>query len=178
MLAWERRREAPPHLWGWLCLALTPLGLVGLIVWQKLALGDGFAWVAAQRRWNRQLVFPWRTFQDDWLGLPGLWRRDVDRMYRTQEVLALVLTAPLLFLRKRLKLPWGMWLLGVGEWLLPVASHSLISFARYQAGNIYFALAIPALMQSRPMARGMVWMLFGMVLAWYASTYPFGNWAS
>ena len=66
----------------------------------------------------------------------------------------------------------------VGEWLLPVASHSLISFARYQAGNLYFALAIPALLQPRPLLRGLSWMLFGMVLAWYASTYPFGNWAS
>jgi hypothetical protein len=83
-----------------------------------------------------------------------------------------------LFLRRRLRLPWSLWLLGVGEWLLPVASHSLISIARYQAGNLYFALAIPALLQPRPLLRGCVWMLFGMVLAWYASTYPLGSWAS
>ncbi len=178
VLAWERRKERPPGWFGWGCIALGPLGLVALVAWQQSALGDGFAWVAAQRRWNRFLVFPWRTFRDDWLGFPTLASRNVDAMYRTQEVLAMVVTAPLLFLRRRLRLPWSLWLLGVGEWLLPVASHSLISIARYQAGNVYFALAIPALLQPRPLLRGVTWMLFGMVLAWYAATYPVGNWAS
>jgi hypothetical protein len=178
VLAWERRREKPPGAVGWACIVGGPLGLVALIVAQKLMLGHAFAWVAAQKRWNRFLVFPWRTFRDDWIGLPTLHGRNVDAMYRTQEVLAMLLVAPLLFLRKKLRIPWSLWLLGVGEWLLPVASHSLISIARYQAGNLYFALAIPAFIQPRPLVRGMVWMLFGMVLAWYASTYPFGNWAS
>ncbi len=178
ILAWERRREKPPGVAGWICILLGPLGLVGLIVYQKVTMGDGFAWVAAQRRWNRYLVFPWTTLKDDWMGLPSLHARSVDRMYRAQELLAMLLTAPLFFFRKRLKLPWSIWLLGLGEWILPLASHSLISFARYQAGNIYFALSIPALIQSRPLLRGLVWLMFGMVLAWYASTYPFGNWAS
>jgi hypothetical protein len=178
ILAWERRREKNPGALGWACIFGGVLGLGGLISYQHFKLGDGFAWVAAQRRWNRYLVFPWKTFADDWLGLPSLNARSVDRMYRTQEVLAMLLLLPLFFFRKRLKLPWAIWLLGLGEWILPVASHSLISFARYQAGNLYFALAIPALIRDRPLLRGLVWMMFGMVLAWYASTYPFGNWAS
>jgi hypothetical protein len=179
VLAWERRRVHRPGALGWTCLALTPLGLGALILWQKLALGNGFAWISAQTKWNRGLVFPWTTFADDWLGFPSLsGPRDVDRMYRAQEALAMALTAPLLFLRKRLRIPWGVWLLGASEWILPVLSHSLISIARYQAANVYFALAIPALVQPRPLSRGLLWMLFGMVLAWYASTYPYGTWAS
>jgi hypothetical protein len=42
-----------------------------------------------------------------------------------------------------------------------------MSCARYQAGNIYFALAIPALLANRPLLRGLCWMLFGLVLAFY-----------
>lgn len=178
VLAWERRREVKVGALGWACLAGAPLGLVAFMLAQHVAVGHAFAWVAAQRRWNRFLVFPWRTFHDDWIGLPTLASRNVDAMYRTQEVLAMLLTAPFLFLRKRLNLPWGLWLIGAGEWLLPVASHSLISIARYQSGNIYFALAIPAVLTPRPQLRALTWMGFGMVLAWYLSTYPFGNWAS
>jgi hypothetical protein len=178
VLAWERRREVEVGTLGICALALAPVGLIAFVLHEHQALGDGFAWVAAEARWGRGLVPPWRTLVDGWHGLPGLWIRNPDQMYATQELLALALTAPLLLLRRRLGLPRGIWLLGVAEWLLPLCSHSLISAARYQAANVYFALAIPALLQARPLARGVAWMLFGMVLAWYASTYPFGNWAS
>nr|QKW93747.1 hypothetical protein [Vitiosangium cumulatum] len=178
LLAWERRRIVPVPRYGWLCVALGPLGLGLFILYQHVALGDGFAWVHAQAAWNRGLVFPWKTFQDDWIGLPGVRGHAVDAMYRTQEVLALAVLLPFLFLRRQLGIPWAIWLLGVGEWLLPLASHSLISCARYQAGNLYFALAIPAFLAPRPTTRGVAWMLFGMVLAYYATMYPVGNWAS
>jgi hypothetical protein len=178
VLAWERRRTVEVGWLGAVSLALAPVGLCAFILHQHVALGDGFAWVAVQRRWGRYLVSPLRTLADDWIGFPTLAGRNVDAMYRTQEVLALALTAPLLFLRRRFRIPWGLWLLGAGQWLLALSNHSLISSARYQAANLYFALAIPSLIASRPLLRGLVWMFFGMVLAWYAATYPFGNWAS
>jgi hypothetical protein len=178
LLAWDRRHEVRVGALGVACLALAPVGLAGFAVYEKIALGDAWAWIKVQRRWGRGLVAPWRTLHDDWIGLPSLRSRNVDAMYRTQELLALLLPAPLLFLRRRFRIPRAIWLLGVGEWLLPLLSHSLIASARYQAGNVYFALAIPSLIAPRPLLRGLVWMLFGMVLAWYASTYPLGNWAS
>lgn len=180
ILAFERRREVKVGVFGWTAIAFMPIGLVGMMIYQHDALGDAFAWVEAQRRWNRFLTTPWRTLQDEWLGWPGLalGRRNVDAMYRVQELLALALTAPLFLFRRRLRLPWGLLVLGALEWVLPLCSHSLISAARYQAGNLYFALAIPALIAPRPLLRGLCWMLFGMVMAWYASTYSFGNWAS
>ncbi len=178
LLAWERRHVRPVRPTGWLCLALMPLGLGAFIFYQHVALGDGFAWVHAQAAWGRGLVFPWETLRDDWIGLPNVRGRHVDAMYRTQEVLALAVMLPFFFFRKQLGIPWAIWLLGVGEWLLPLASHSLISCARYQAGNIYLALAIPAFLASRPTLRGIAWLLFGMVLAFYATMYPVGNWAS
>jgi hypothetical protein len=92
--------------------------------------------------------------------------------------MALALPAPLFLLRKRFHLPWALWFLGFCEWLLPLLSHGLPSAARFQSGNLYFALAIPALLSQYPTLRGLCWMLFGMVMAWYASTFPFGNWAS
>jgi len=180
ILAFERRREIKVGVLGWTAIALMPLGLVGMMLYQHYALNDAFAWVDAQRRWNRFLTTPWRTIRDEWQGWPGLVlaARNVDQMYRAQELLALAVTAPLFFVRKRLNLPWALLVLGVLEWVLPLCSHSLISAARYQAGNLYFALAIPALLAPRPTLRGLCWMLFGMVMAWYASTYAFGNWAS
>ncbi len=179
LLAWERRKIVRPGWLGWSCIGAGVLGLVAMLVAQKVVLGDAFAWLAVHRqRWNRFLVFPWRTVHDDWIGFPSLSGRSVDAMYKTQELLAMALTAPLLFMRRRFRIPWAIWLLGVGQWLLPICSHSFMSIARYQAGNLYFALAIPALLQPRPQLRGLVWMLFGMVLAWYASTYAVGNWAS
>lgn len=178
VLAFERRALVPVGVHGWCCLALTPLGLAGLMAWQHRYLGDALAWSHTQVLWNRVLTTPWRTLTDDWLGFPVFHEKNVDKMYRAQEVLALLLVAPLLFLRKQLKLPWGLLLLGAAEWLLPLTSHSLSSSARYQAGNVYFALAIPVLLVARPTLRGLCWMLFGMVFAWYASTFPHGVWGS
>jgi hypothetical protein len=180
LLAWERRAAAPP---GWKAYAAAAAGLAGFaafLIEQKLAFDNMFEWVDAQQRWGRRLVFPWETLRDDWLGLPGLdpRRRDVDRMYRTQELLALGALLPLLFLRRRLGLPWAIWALGAAQWLLPLCSHSLISSARYQASNVYFALAIPILLVRYPLLRGLLWWAFGITLAWYASTYPFGVWAT
>ncbi|HVZ34650.1 MAG TPA: hypothetical protein VG963_19610, partial [Polyangiaceae bacterium] len=177
-LAWERREQVPVGALGWICLALSPLGLAGFMAWQHYELGNAFAWAETQLRWNRYLTTPWRTIADDWVGWPRLKERNVDAMYRVQELLALAITAPLFFLRRRLRIPWPLLGLGVAEWLIPLTSHQIVSAARYQAGNLYFALAIPALLAPRPMLRGVCWMLFGMVLAWYASTFPFGNWAS
>jgi hypothetical protein len=180
VLAFERRRQVKVGWAGWTCLALMPLGTLGLIAYQHYALGDGLAWVKAQGLWNRYLTWPWRTVKDEWAGWPGLSRaaRNVNAMYKVQELGASLVLAPLFLLRGRLKLPWALLLLGVAEWILPTLSHSLMSSARYQAGNLYFALAIPALLATRPMLRGVVWMLFGMVLAWYASTWPYGFFAS
>jgi Mannosyltransferase (PIG-V) len=180
ILAWERRKEVTVGVRGWVCIGLMPLGLLGLIVYQHYTLGDGFAWVHAQIVWNRYLTWPWRTIADDWKGLPSLSRATInlDGMYKFQEVLALSLLAPLFFLRKRLNLPWALLALGMLEWVLPLTSHILSSAARYQAGNLYFALAIPALIATRPALRGLTWMFFGMVMAWYASTWPYGFWAT
>jgi len=180
VLAWERRREVKVGWLGWGCIALMPLGLAGLIAYQHVTLGDGFAWVKTQILWDRYLVLPWKTLVDDWRGDPGLSHQTLNThaMYRYQELLALAVVVPLFFLRKRLNLPWALLVLGVLEWILPLSSHSIMSSARYQAANLYFALAIPAFLVPRPLARGLVWMLFGMVLAWYASTFPYGVWAS
>lgn len=180
LLAWERRREVHVGVAGWVCLALTPAGLGGLMLWQHLTLGNALAWSETQLRWSRFLTTPWRTIADDWRGFANLHpaQRNVDAMYRMQELLALGVVAPLFALRRRVNIPWAILLLGLVEWILPLTSHSILSSARYQAGNVYFALAIPALLAPRPMLRGVTWMLFGMVLAWYASTYPFGVWAS
>lgn len=180
LLAFERRREVKVGVLGWACIALMPLGLAGFCYYQQRTLGDGFAWMKAQLLWDRYLVWPWRTLIGDWSGQPGLGRSSLNEraMYYYQEVLALALTAPLFFLHKRLNLPWAVLALGVLEWLLALSSNHIISAARYQSANLYFALAIPAFLAPRPFARGLVWMLFGMVLAWYASTFPYGQWAS
>ena len=178
LLAFEQRRELRVSPKTWAALALAPLGLVGFVIYQHYALGDAFAWVMAQLRWNRFLTTPWRTIGDEWMGWPPVSRRDVAPMYRMQELLALALLAPLFFLRGKLNIPRAIWLLGVIEWILPLLSHQLFSAARYQAANLYFALAIPALLGNRPLLRGLCWMLFGMVLAWYLSTYPHGVWAT
>lgn len=178
LLAWEQRRRVPVRWHGWLCLAATPLGLLLFIAYQEAVLGDGFAWIHAQRAWNRSLVLPWQTLYDDWHGLPSVRTRDVDAMYRVQETLALAVVVPFFFLRRRLGIPWAIWLLGLAEWLIPLCSHSLISAARFQAGNVYLALAIPAFLVSRPLLRALAWLLFGMVLAFYATMYSTGNWAS
>ncbi|HKU42115.1 MAG TPA: hypothetical protein VJR89_28345 [Polyangiales bacterium] len=178
LLAFERRRELRVTWFTWLGLALAPLGLAGFILYQYVKLGDGFAWVATQIRWNRFLTTPWRTISDEWVGWPPVSRHDVAPMYRTQELLALALMLPLFLLRRRLNIPWALLALGIVEWLLPLMSHQLFSAARYQAGNIYFALAIPALLANRPLVRGLCWMFFGMVLAWYLSTYPHGVWST
>jgi hypothetical protein len=179
VLAWERRKEVRVGPLGWTCIALMPLGLCALIVYQHYAVGDGFAWVKSQLLWNRFLTWPWTTVIDDWQGTPDLSpQHNVGGMYRYQELLALLLIAPLFFLRGRLNIPWALLLLGVAQWILPLTSHSIMSCARYQAGNLYFALAIPAFIAARSMTRGLVWMLLGMVMAWYASTFPYGIWAS
>jgi hypothetical protein len=178
VLAWERRELISVGARGWVCLALAPLGLFALMAWQHHKLGNAMAWSETQVFWTRWLTLPWKTIAYDWQGLPGLQGGDVDQMYRTQEVLALCLTAPLFLLRRRLNLPWALLLLGIAEWTLPLATNSLLSASRYQAGNLYFALAIPALLAPRPTLRGLCWMLFGMVLAWYASTFPLGVWAT
>ncbi|MFM2420998.1 MAG: hypothetical protein RL385_5721 [Pseudomonadota bacterium] len=179
LLAWERRKQERIHLGAALCIALSPLGLAAFMAWQHKHLGDAMAWSHVQIRWNRFLTTPWHTIADGWLGLPTLdGNRNVDRMYAVQELMALALPAPLFLLRKRFHLPWALWFLGFCEWLLPLLSHGLPSAARFQSGNLYFALAIPALLSQYPTLRGLCWMLFGMVMAWYASTFPFGNWAS
>lgn len=184
LLAWERRDRTPVPWWGWACVLSGFAGLAAFVLYQHVALGDAWAWVHVQERWDRMLVWPWRTVAD-WVGLPPIGGGSadpsplrIDRMYQTQELIALAVTAPLLFLRARLRIPRSVWLLGIGIWLLPLLGNSLISSARYQAGNIYFAMAIPALIAHRPLVRGLVWMLFGMVLAWYASTFSMGNWAT
>jgi len=180
LLAWERRREVKVSLLGWICLTLSPAGFVAFLTYQHVQLGDMMAWKDTQLRWNRFFTTPWRTIKDDWIALPNLnpALRNVDAMYRTQELLALSLVAPLFVVVRRMNIPWSIWLLGLAEWVLPLTTHAIPSAARYQAGNVYFALAIPALLACRPMLRGVSWMLFGMVIAWYASTYPFGVWAS
>ena len=178
VLAWERRKEIEVSARGWVLLTLMPLGLVAFSLYQQHALGDPFAWVETQKRWNRYLTFPWTTIADEWRGWPGVRGRNVQAMYKVQELMALVLPAPLFAVWRALNIPWAILLLGVAEWILPTTSHSLMSAARYQAVNLYFALAIPAFLVRHPTARGLCWMLFGMVLAWYASTYPFGVWAS
>jgi hypothetical protein len=177
-LALEQRRELGVSAKVWAALALAPLGIVAFAIYQHYVLGDALAWVTTQLRWNRFLTTPWRTIADEWMGWPPISRRDVAPMYRTQELLALGLLVPLFFLRRKLNIPRAIWLLGVIEWILPLLSHQLFSAARYQAGNVYFALAIPALLANRPLLRGLCWMLFGMVLAWYLSTYPHGVWAT
>jgi hypothetical protein len=179
-LAWERRREVPVGKLGWACIALMPLGLVGLIVYQHYKFGDGFAWVHTQQLWNRYLTWPWKTIADEWVGWPGVDRKalNVQAMYQVQELLSLSSLVPLFFLRKRLNLPWALLALGALEWVLPMTSHSLMSSSRYQSGNVYFALAIPALLAPRPMLKGVVWTGFGMVLAWFASTWPYGFFCS
>jgi uncharacterized membrane protein YecN with MAPEG domain len=178
LLAFERRREVRVGVRGWVALAVTPIGLLLFMLHEQLALGDALAWVHAQARWDRYLTTPSHTIADNWFGLPPLKERSVKAMYPTQELLALAIIAPLFLLRGRLRIPWSILLLGIGEWLVPLLSHALFSAARYQAGNLYFALAIPALLANRPTLRALCWMLFGMVTAWYLSTYPFGVWAS
>lgn len=180
LLAWERRSEVRVGALGWTCIAAMPLGLLGLIVYQHYVLGDGLAWVHSQILWNRFLSWPWTTIADDWKGLPSLSRATInlDGMYKVQELMALSLLAPLFLFRKRLNLPWALLVLGVLEWVLPLTSHMLASSARYQAGNLYFALAIPALIATRPALRGLTWMFFGMVMAWFAATWPYGFWST
>jgi hypothetical protein len=178
LLAFERRREFRLSSRGWLALALTPIGLLAFMLYEQLKLGDPLAWVHDQVRWNRFLTTPWRTVADAWYGIPPLNERKVDAMYPTQELLALAITAPLFLLRGRLRIPWSILVLGIGEWMIPLLSHALFSASRYQAGNLYFALAIPAVLANRPTLRALCWMLFGMVIAWYLSTFPFGVWAS
>lgn len=178
LLAWERRREVPVTKLQLATLCLAPLGLVGFSLYQRHVMGDALAWVHVQIRWNRFLTTPWKTIADDWFGWPGVKNKDPRAMYKVQELIALGLLVPLFFMRKKLRIPRSLLLLGFAEWILPLLSHSLMSSARYQAGNIYFALAIPALLANRPSLRGLVWMFFGMVLAWYASTFPYGVWAS
>jgi len=174
LLAWERRRDAAVPLYGWLCLAAAPLGLGLFAAWQHAVLGDGLAWMREQRHWGRGLTFPWTTLLDEWRGLGAA--QPIDVMYGLQETLALAVVLPFFFLRGGI--PRAIWLLGLAEWLMPLLSHSLISAARFQAGNVYLALAIPAFLVSRPLVRGLAWMLFGMVLAFYATMFPAGNWAS
>lgn len=178
VLAWERRRRVPVGWRDWLCVAATPLGLLLVIAYQSVVVGDGFAWVHAQRAWNRHLVFPWQTLYNDWRGFPAVGGRDVEAMYRVQEALALTVVLPFFFVRQGLGIPWAIWFLGLAEWLIPLCSHSLISASRFQAGNVYLALAIPAFLVSRPLLRALAWLLFGMVLAFYATMYPVGNWTS
>ena len=178
LLAFERRRVVPVPVWGWLAFALTPLGLVGFVAYEHVKLGDALAWVHVQQRWDRYLTTPWRTIGDNWFGFPSVRERSVKAMYPAQELLALALVAPLFFLRRRFNVPWALLVLGFAEWLIPLLSHALFSAARYQAGNLYFALTIPALIANRPTLRGLVWMCCGLVLAWYLSTYPHGIWAS
>jgi hypothetical protein len=178
LMAFERRRELPVPVLGWCALALTPLGLIAFVTYEHFKLGDALAWVHVQARWDRYLTTPWRTIADNWFGFPSLHQRDVKPMYPTQELLALALSAPLFLLRRRFNIPWALLLLGVAEWLLPLLSHALFSAARYQAGNLYFALAFPALLANRRVLRGVVWMMFGLVLGWYLSTYPHGIWAT
>lgn len=178
MLAFERRRDVPVRARDWAVLALTPLGLVGFVLYEYWKLGDPLAWVHVQARWDRYLTTPWHTIADNWRGMPGFKERSVAAMYPAQELLALGIMAPVFFLRRRLHIPWSILVLGVSEWVIPMLSHALFSAARYQAGNLYFALAIPALLATRPTLRALCWMLFGMVTAWYLSTYPLGVWAS
>ncbi|HEY6881740.1 MAG TPA: hypothetical protein VI299_27120 [Polyangiales bacterium] len=180
LLAWERREQVKVGTVGWSCIALMPLGMVGLIVYQWFTLHDGFLWVTSQRLWNRYLTWPWSTIRDEWVGWPGLSpaTRSVRAMHKVQELLALGILIPVFFARARLRLPWALLVLGVLEWVMPLASHSLLSSARYQAGNLYFALAIPALIAVHPMLRGVMWVASGMVLAWFASTWPYGFWCS
>jgi hypothetical protein len=178
LLAFERRRELPVRPAAIAALALAPLGLAAFMGYEQLVLGDPLAWVHAQVRWDRYLTTPWRTIADSWFGFPSMRERSVKAMYPAQELLALAVTLPAFFLWRRLHIPIAILVLGVIEWLLPLLSHALFSAARYQAGNLYFALAIPALIANRPMLRGVCWMLFGLVLAWYLSTYPFGVWAT
>lgn len=178
ILAWERRHIAPVNARAWIALALTPLGLVLFMLYEQLVLGDALAWVHVQQRWDRYLTTPWRTIADTWFGFPGVRDRSVKQMYPTQELLALALTMPLFFVWRRVRMPLALLILGIGEWLVPLTSHALFSAARYQAGNLYFALAIPALLATRPALRSVIWMFFGMVVAWYLSTFPLGVWAS
>jgi hypothetical protein len=178
LLAFERRRELPISRFAIGALALSPLGLLAFMGYEQIVLGDPLAWVHAQIRWDRYLTTPWRTIADSWFGLPNLRERSVKAMYPAQELLALAVTAPLFFMRRRLNIPIAILVLGIVEWSVPLLSHALFSAARYQAGNLYFALAIPALIANRPTLRGVCWMLFGLVLAWYLSTYPHGVWAT
>lgn len=180
IILWERRREVPLGRGAFLALAVAPLGLVWMLLLEKSAYGDAFAWVEAQRHWGRHLVLPTTTLHDDWKGFPGLnpARKNVDAMYRAQELLAAALTLPFLFLRRRLGLSVGLWVVGVLTWLMPLSSHSIIAFARYQAGNVYLAVAIPAVLTKHPLLQALAWWGFGLVFAWYASTFPHGVWAS
>lgn len=181
LMVWELHGQRSAISWRWVWALVLPLaGFAAFLVVQHRAFGDPFEWVAAQRRWNRYLVWPTTTFRDDWIGFPRLdpRHRNVDAMYRTQEVLAAALTLPLLFVRRRSGLPRALHLLGVATWLLPFLSHSLISYARYQAGNVYSVLALSWLLSKYPAVRPAIWWCCGLVMAWYASTFPFGVWAS
>ncbi len=68
--------------------------------------------------------------------------------------------------------------LGCGALGTLLGGHLADRFGRLRLLRTGYVLAIPSLIANRPLLRGLTWMLFGMVLAWYASTYPLGNWAS
>lgn len=163
-----------------LAIGAAAAGFAAFLLMQHAAFGNAFEWVDAQRRWNRYLVFPTTTLRDDWIGFPTVnpSRRNVDAMYRSQEVLAAVIALPLFFVRRPAGIPRALAGLGLLLWVLPLLSHSLISFARYQAANVYFVVALAWVLSRWRVARYTVWWAFGLVFAWYASTYPFGVWAS
>lgn len=180
-LVWEQRGARTLLTARWLlAIGAAGFGFLAFLMMQHAAYGNAFEWVEAQRRWNRYLVWPTATLRDDWIGFPTLnpARRNVDAMYRSQEVLAAVLTLPLFLVRRRAGIPYALAGLGLALWLLPLLSHSLISYARYQAANAYLVIALAWLLSRWPIARTFVWWAFGLVFAWYASTYPFGVWAT
>lgn len=181
VLVWEQRGLRTMLTARWLlALGAAALGFIAFLAMQYAAFGNAFEWVEAQRRWNRYLVWPATTLRDDWIGFPTLnpTRRSVDAMYRSQEVLAAVITLPLFFVRRRAGIPYALAGLGLVLWLLPLLSHSLISYARYQAANVYLVIALAWVLSRWPTARAVGWWALGLVFAWYASTYPFGVWAT
>lgn len=181
LLVWETHGWKTLRSVRWLAAVACALSGFVVVLWtQAVAFGNPWEWVDAQRRWGRRLVLPWVTLRNDWIGFPVLDpnRRNVDAMYRAQEVLAACLTLPLLAVFKRTRIPLSLAALGAALWLLPLLSNSLISFARYQSANVYLVLALAWMMSRSPAVRAVTWWAFGLVVAWYASTFPHGVWAS
>ena len=172
--AFQQYRTSRRLQWGWLWIAVVPLGFGGYLLLNAHVAGDAFQFLAFQREhWFKSLAPPWAGIKGT---LDAISRAPAEaRMVGVQELFFVLLgLASTIWCGVKLRPAYTVWM--AGNWLLFTSTSFVLSVPRYTL--VLFPIFILfAQLAQKFVWRGVITVWSLLFLALFITQFVQGRWA-